>query len=141
MYRAFECRMSLTVVNDAAGQRSKRSVVVFDRGRCEIAGSSLPVEIKRVAPLINAPADVVARLDQVGEFPQVLAVVSYPQVAGLGVNGHPPRIAVPERPDFAARLSISGTGCPAGWRTSFRPLDDRRRFAEFCRADCLRLER
>ena len=94
--------MSTTVVNDAAGQRSKCSVVVFDRGRRESAGSLLPVEIKRVAPLVDAPAAVVARLDQVGEFPQVLAIVSDPQVAGLGVDGHPPRIAVSERPDFAA---------------------------------------
>ena len=52
--------MSATVVNDAARQRSKCSVVVFDRGRREFARSSLPVQIERVASLVNAPAAVVA---------------------------------------------------------------------------------
>ena len=103
MYAPSSSWKSTTVVNDASGQRSKRSVVVFDRGRCESARSLLPVEIKRVTSLVDAPAAVVARLDQVGEFPQVLAIVSHPQAAGLGVDGHPPRIAVSERPDFAPR--------------------------------------
>src|SRR5436309_2794338 len=43
---ALKCRMSMTVVNDAAGERAKRAVVVFDGWRCEPAGSFLPVEIK-----------------------------------------------------------------------------------------------
>src|SRR4051794_22754051 len=94
--------MFLTVVNDAPGERPKRSMVVFDCRPCEIAGSSLPVEIKRMTPFVDAPANVITRLDEVGEFPQVLPVVTHPEVAGLRVDGHPPWVAVPKRPDFAS---------------------------------------
>src|SRR4051812_14393709 len=95
--------MTVTVVNNTASQRPKNTVVVFNGRRCESPGPLLPVQIKRVASLIDAPADVVARLKQVGELPQVLTVVSDPQAAGLGVDGHPPWIAMAERPDFPPR--------------------------------------
>ena len=95
----------------AVGGRSKRprpSTNETPHGRArrrrnESSGPAPAIEVKRMTPFIDTPAAVVAALDQVGEFPQILPVVSDPQSAGFFVNRHPPRIAMTKRPNLAAR--------------------------------------
>jgi hypothetical protein len=56
-----------------------------------------------MAALEDAPAVVVALLDDLDHLVEVLADVAHPEVAGLGIERHPPRIPEAVRPQLAAR--------------------------------------
>src|SRR5262249_44039057 len=48
--------------------------------------------VKRVESLADAPAVVSAVLDQVNNFPEILAHIASPEVAGLAVEAEPPNV-------------------------------------------------
>src|SRR5688572_5651391 len=83
-------------------------MMVFD-GRLGIeVRPALALQIERRAALHDAPAVIVALLDEESLLVEVLPVLSAPDVAGLGVGGDSPRIAQAERPDFRAGVFQRG---------------------------------
>src|SRR5262249_21360697 len=65
---------------------------------------------ERVRPLHHAPAIVAAALDAVDHFPQVLANLADPQVAGSPIKAVPPRLAQPIGPHLAPRPLLADEG-------------------------------
>jgi hypothetical protein len=79
---------------DVAGRRTRR----LDGGR-------------RDRSLVTAPAEVLAALSRGGQvdlLARVLPDVADPEVAGLAVEGEPPGVAQPVRPDLVAAARGAG---------------------------------
>ena len=64
---------------------------------------ALPFRVYGLRAFDQAPAVVVSRFDSVDELPKLPPDIADPQVAGLAVEAHLPRIPHAVRPDFAAR--------------------------------------
>src|SRR5207249_620937 len=94
--------MFFAVVDEPAGQRASLGMMMLDRRFHERHWGELALEIKRMVPLHDAPAVVVAFFDEERLLPQVLAVLADPEVARLFIDAHAPRSTQAERPDFRA---------------------------------------
>src|SRR5437016_4503758 len=68
----------------------------------------LALGAKRMAAFHDAPAVVAAFFDLVDRFPQILADLAGPQIAGRGVEADLPRLPDAIRPDLAARPLMIG---------------------------------
>src|SRR5262249_55110169 len=80
------------VVDVAAGQRAELGVVVLDDRRDDRRRPFLAQRAERVTALHDAPAVVAALLDAVDRFPEVLADLAGPQIAGGAVEAVLPRL-------------------------------------------------
>ena len=89
-----------TVVNDSAGQRSRLGMRMLERRLHVRMRAGLAFQVKRMAAFVNAPAVVLALVDLVNLLPQILSVLSDPDVTGLRVGRHSPRISQAVRPSF-----------------------------------------
>ena len=95
-------------VNIAAGDGARLGVRVLDDRRDDGRRAGRVVWVDRLAALHDAPAVVAAALDAEDHLPQVPADIAHPQVAGLGVKTHPPRVAEAVRPDLRPGTERSG---------------------------------
>ena len=77
--------------------------MVFDGRLDDRRRAGFAVRVKRMAALGDAPAVVVPFVDQVRLLPEVLAVLSDPDVAGLLVAGDSPGIAEAVGPGFGPK--------------------------------------
>src|SRR5258706_4764869 len=60
-----------------------------------------------MAPFIHAPSIIFAPTDEVSCFPEVLTVVADPDLSGLLVDAHAPRITQAVGPVFRSRIGHS----------------------------------
>src|SRR5205807_514480 len=95
-----QLREFLAVVNKAAGEGARLGVVMLDRGWRHKVRPLGTVRIKRMAPFGHAPTIVVPPLDEKGLLPQILAILAHPQVPGLAIDRHSPRVAQAQGPDL-----------------------------------------
>src|SRR5207249_559401 len=93
-------RELLAAVDTATGHTARDRVRQLDHRPANRRRPDLLRRLDRLRPLRDAPAVVAALLDLVHHLPQFPAHVAEPQLAGLAVEAHPPRVAEPERPDF-----------------------------------------
>ena len=91
-------RVTFAVIDDAAGERAGFGVMVLDGGLHDRRRPDLAFQIERMTTFHDAPAVIVPLADEHGGFPQILAVLPHPDVAGLRVGTHAPRVAEPVRP-------------------------------------------
>ena len=101
---AVELGQLSSVVDHAAGERARLAVVVLDGGWNEGGRAELAVQVEGMVTLVDAPAVVVAPVQQVDGLPEILAVVADPDLPGLRVHGHPPGVAQAEGPAFSPRV-------------------------------------
>ena len=81
--RASELREFLSVIDNAAGERPKLGMRMFDRRwhvRCRAKLSSC---IENVSAFVHTPAVVRTTLDQISLLPKILSVVADPNIASL----------------------------------------------------------
>ena len=62
----------------------------------------------------DAPAVIAAALDQLDHFPEILADIADPGLAGVGIEAEPPRIAKAVGPDFGPRARRPTNGLSLG---------------------------
>ena len=74
----------------------------IDCRRQDGSWSARPLRIGRLPAFHHTPSVVAAALDAIEHFPQFPADIANPQIAGLLIEAHPPRIAKTVRPDLAA---------------------------------------
>ena len=127
---AVEVGVFLAVVDDAAGQRAELGMVVLDGRHDDRVGAAFALRLERVAALHDAPAGVVALVDDVRLLPQVLAVLADPECAGLagrtssatGCGSRRPTSpgAVPLRSTKGLSFGTEYALPSAGWSTSMR---------------------
>src|SRR5262245_52757839 len=77
---------------------------MFDGRRSERRRAELAREVERMASFVNAPTVVCPSLDEVNRLPEILATISYPDLAALRIGRHAPWIPETERPGFRAYL-------------------------------------
>src|ERR1041384_1789953 len=100
----------IPIIDRAACERPRFGMVMFDGRRDGRSRTELAVEVKRMAAFINAPPTILAAADEMRRFPKVLAVVADPDLPGLLVDAHAPRIAQAVGPVFRSRI-----GHPNKW--------------------------
>src|ERR1041384_6990255 len=77
---------------------------MFNRRRNNRSGAASAIEIKRMTSLVNAPAVIFTAPDQMSRLPQILSVISHPDLSSARVNRHAPRISQTVSPNFRARI-------------------------------------
>src|SRR5437899_190892 len=75
-------------------------MMVLDRGLDDGRRRLLAIQIERMTSFGHRPAVVVAFLDKKRLLPEILAVLSDPDVAGLFIDRHSPRVAQAHRPNL-----------------------------------------
>src|SRR5689334_12428835 len=73
-------------------------------------GALLAIGTERMRALVDAPAVVSAAFDSVDRFPQILADLAGPEVAGLPVEAELPRLPKPVRPQLRPCACRPGEG-------------------------------
>lgn len=116
---AFEFREFLAAVDMAAGDRLAAVVVVFPDRLGQFRHGPSAVDVVRVLRLASAPAVVAAFFEQIDFFPEILADVGKPALAGLAVEGHPPRVTTTQREDFRASAGLVHEGVVLRDRVAF----------------------
>ena len=97
----------LAIVDDTASQRSSFRMRMFQRRFGERRRPQFAVCVEDVTAFIHAPAKVIARLDKINLLPQILTVVTNPNIACFGINGHPPRVSHSNRIRFRSNVFLS----------------------------------
>ena len=64
----------------------------------------MPLEIKWMVPFIDTPTIIVTFTNEMSRLPQILSVVSHPNMPRLLVDTHFPWIAESNGPEFRASL-------------------------------------
>ncbi len=114
--RPVQFREGAAVIDDPARQRPRLRVMMLERRLDERRRSLGTVVIEDMAPFHDAPAVVVPLADKVDLFPQILPVVAHPDMPGLLIDRHPPRIpqAICPRlrhdPVFPNKRVVGGNG-------------------------------
>ena len=93
-------REFFTAINIAAGDGARLGVRVLNDRRDDGRRAGRVVRVDWLAALHDAPAVVAAALDAEDHLPQIPADITHPQVTGLEVKTHPPRVAEAVRPDL-----------------------------------------
>ena len=93
-------REFFTAINIAAGDGARLGVRVLNDRRDDGRRAGRVVRVDWLAALHDAPAEVAAALDAEDHLPQVPAYITHPQVTGLEVKTHPPRVAEAVRPNL-----------------------------------------
>src|SRR5258707_15613576 len=76
-----------------------------------------------MAPFIHAPSIIFAPTDEVSCFPEVLTVVASPDLSGLLVDAHAPRITQAVSPVFRSRVRHPNKRIVLWHRVRLRPAD------------------
>ncbi len=76
------------------------------RRRNRRGGIGLLARMERVSRFHDAPAVVAAVFDQVDHFPEVLADVARPQIAGLAIEGELPDVAQADAVDLGRPVGV-----------------------------------
>ena len=101
-------REFFATINIAAGDGARLGVRVLYNRRDDGRRAGSVIRVNRLAALHDAPAVIAASLDAKDHLPQIPADITDPQVAGLEVETHPPRIAEAVRPDLRPGTERSG---------------------------------
>src|SRR5262249_32742993 len=102
--RPAQFRQLLAIVNEPARERPRFAVVMFEGRIDNWRRPAFAIGVEGMAALGDAPAVVGPLLEEIHLLPQILAVLSDPDVAGLLVHRHAPRIAEAVRPDFGTGI-------------------------------------
>src|SRR5262249_25500716 len=93
-----------TLIDVAARDRTAFGVVMLDNRRDEGSRATAAIRVERMRTFHDAPAEVVARLDEQDHLPKILPNVAYPRLAGKRIEAEAPRIAKAVGIDFRARI-------------------------------------
>src|SRR5262249_48627964 len=77
---------------------------MLNRRRDGRGGPALSFEVERMISLEDAPAVVLATMDQMRRLPEILAVGPDPDVSGFRIRTHSPWISQSVGPDFRASV-------------------------------------
>ena len=111
-----EVLQSRAVIRQSVGDRRGLGVRHLDCRRQDGSRPARPLRVGRLPAFHHALAVVAATLDAIEHLPQFPADIANPQIAGLAIEAHPPRIAKTVRPDLAAAPFKSTSGLSAGMR-------------------------
>src|SRR5215472_6953305 len=77
-------------------------MMMLDGRRCQWHWRQFSVQVERMAAFHHAPTVIVALVHKECLFPQILPILTDPNVAGLRVGGYAPGIAQAYGPRFGA---------------------------------------
>ena len=76
---------------------------MIDDGKGDGRRALLARWLKGMAPFVQAPAVVLALMNEIDLLPEVLTILPDPERAGFAIERDTPRIAKTVRPDFRSR--------------------------------------
>ena len=96
------------MIDEAAGDRTKLGVIVFDDRWHERRRAARTLGPERMTPFHHAPAVVPTALDQEYLFPQILPHIAGPQIARGAIEAELPRLTQAIGPDLGSRPVLCG---------------------------------
>src|SRR5229473_4620553 len=117
---AGQVRQALAAINTTARDGSSFRMRMLPGRRQKGRGAAFAVRLHRLMTSFeDAPAIIAAALHAINHLPQFPAHVAHPQIPGLPVDAHPPRVAQSVSPDLRARAGHVHERIV--WRHAIRP--------------------